>query len=109
LVTYWARKHGLEPPKTADAHAFDVEVARRHRARECPGAIARAMDATVEQVRRSLRKQGLATKKTGHWYFTEEWWRSRLEAGMTKADAAREAGITQHAANNYVNRFGLSH
>lgn len=108
-VAYWARKHGIDSPQVADVKQLDADVARLHRAKEAPGAIAKAVGTTVQNVRASLKRQGLATKKTGHWYFAEEWWRSRLEGGMTKADAAREAGITQHAATNYVHRFGLGH
>ena len=107
LVRDWAGKHGLVPPKMMAAREFDAEVARMHRAGEGPGTIARALETTVHHVRQSLRRQGLANRKSGHVYFRPEWWRERLEAGKTKLECAREAGIRPHAATYFINQFGL--
>jgi len=107
LVVDWAAKHGIEPPRTMRRREFDERVAQMHRAGQGPGAIARALETTVSSVRKSLRRQGLANRKTGHVYFRPEWWRERLEAGKTKTECAREAGIRPNAATYFINQFGL--
>lgn len=109
-VIWWADKHGVKTPRAQAAFEFDGHVAHRHVAGEAPGAIARALETTVQRVRDSLRRQGLATEKKGHHYFEAEWWRERLaDRGMTKLACAREAGIQAHNANYYLDKFGLQH
>ncbi len=108
-IKRWADVHGLSMPRTQEVENFDARVGQMHRDGEAPGAIARELDTTVERVRESLRRQGLANQKKGHHYFEEAWWVERLRhRGWTKLRAARDAGIQPHAATYYVNRFGLS-
>lgn len=110
LVMDWARKHGLLTPRARGVQEFDAQVRARHQQGDAPGIIARALDDTVQHVRQSLRRQGLATNKRGHHYFERDWWIERLERrGLSKGAAAREAGIRAHTATYYVHRFGLEH
>lgn len=110
LVVDWAAKHGLVPPKTQSIQEFDDDVRALHQDKQAPGIIARQLETTVQQVRKSLKRQELATKKTGHVYFEREWWVERIQRqGMTVRDAAREAGIKPHACTFWLKRFGLQH
>lgn len=110
LVIYWADKHGLKPPRRQAQADFDLQVATLHNAGEGPGTIARELETTVARIRTSLARQELATRKRGHHYFEAEWWRVRLEdRGLTKAAAAREAGLKAHGANYYLDKFDLQH
>lgn len=111
LVSYWAEQHGLETPaQEAKAARADLEAAvrRLHAEDRGPGGIAAALDVPVRDVRRALRRLGLATRKAGMVYFRKGWWEERLVAqGWTVRQCATEAGIKPHNATYYVTKFGL--
>jgi transposase-like protein len=110
LVMDWARKHDLLPSRTARTEEFDSEVRARHHNGEAPGEIASALEVKVQDVRKSLVRQELATQKRGHHYFQPEWWIERIERrGWTTRQCARAAGIQPHNCAYYLNRFGLDH
>lgn len=110
LIRYWAEKHGLKSPAAERTEEIEACVRRMYAEGEGNGTIAKELDTSVRTVRDALRRLGLATKKSGQVHHEREWWRVRLaDRGMTKAAAAREAGIKSHGANYYLKKFNLGH
>lgn len=110
LVMDWARKHELQPAKTANAEARRDRIERMHLDGNSPGEISRELEMPAWEVKQVLAEKGLATSKQGHHHFQAEWWIERIERrGWTKSKCAKAAGIQPHAANYYINRFGLGH
>jgi transposase-like protein len=110
LVMDWARKHGLQPVKTANAEKFREAVRELHLAGNAPGEIARELDRTTEDVRKALAALGLANMKSGHHYFAAEWWIERIQRrGWTTGQCAKAAGIRPHGCCYFLNKFGLDH
>jgi transposase-like protein len=110
LVMDWARKHDLQPVKTANAEKFRDDVASLHRDGKAPGEIGKELERDVSDVRKALEQLGLANKKSGHHYHRAEWWVERIQRqGWTTRQCARAAGILPHNCAYWLQRFDLQH
>lgn len=109
LVVDWCAKHGIQTERAKRIEEIEATVQRMHAEGEGPGTIAKVLGGGMSstRVREVLKRLGLANQKTGQVYHERDWWLSRLEAGKTKLDCTREAGIKPHAGTFWIHKFGL--